>query len=100
MTLYTGSDIALVLTGLGTLVAAVAAAVVSIKTSLRVDEVKQETLAQTVKLDNVHKVVEQVQVESNGMKDELIREVRAASLAQGRKDADDEAGRPSKGSET
>jgi len=88
-----GTDIALILTGAGTLVAAVAAAVVSIRNSWEIKVVKDETKAQTSQIANMHSVVETVKTETNGMKDELIREVRAASLAKGRKDADDEAGR-------
>jgi len=102
-----GGEIAQVLTGVATLVAALAAAVNSIRNSRAIRSVQAETAAQTTKIDDaaavsqaqttqldaMHATVEQVKVETNGMKTELINEVRAASLAQGRKDADADANR-------
>jgi hypothetical protein len=51
--------------------------------ALRALELQVHLEAQDSKLDAVHDLTRKVQVETNGMKEELVNEVRAAAFAKG-----------------
>jgi len=75
--MMTGTDIALIIGQIAVLVTALASALVSLRNSK--------------KLETVHELTKKVQMETNGMKTELVNEVRAASFAKGVKSEADKA---------
>lgn len=81
----TGSDIALIITACGSSIAAILSAwgvMISTRNQKQIGVVNE-------KVENVHSLTKQVQVETNGMKDELVAEVRASSFARGVKSETD-----------
>jgi hypothetical protein len=87
----TGSEISLIITALATLVSSVGAAWSSLRNNRILKTTHAETLVQTTKLDAMQASVAAVEASTNGMKDQLVNEVRTAALAQGRSDAEDDA---------
>lgn len=74
-----GSDIALIITACGSSIAAILSAwgvIVSHRNERRLGVVD-------AKVETVHNLTKQVQVETNGLKDDLVKEVRKASFAEG-----------------
>ncbi len=84
----TGPDIAIVLGGINTLIVTIAA-VFAKRADARAAQGIEVSRRNTQKIAEVHELAKQVQVETNGMKAELVREVREASFAKGVKSETD-----------
>ena len=72
-----GSEIALIITALGTFMTSLGSVLM--------------TLRNGRKIETVHALTKQVQTETNGMKAELVKEVREASFAKGVKSETDKS---------
>ena len=79
-----GTGIALIIGQIAVLVTALASAWVSVRNSRKLDRVE-------TRVETVHDLAKKVQEETNGMKTELVNEVRAASFAKGVKSETDKA---------
>jgi hypothetical protein len=83
----TGTEIALIIAACGTVINAITGAMNLLvsRRGVRVSQINSE------KLETVRQLTEKVQEETNGMKAELITEVREASFAKGVKSETDKS---------
>lgn len=87
----TGTELSLVIGQLAVLVAALASAFVNVRNSRKLDQQGEKIGRVETKVATVHDLTKKVQEETNGMKTELVNEVRAASFAKGVKSEIDKA---------